>query len=123
MQTILLMQTILRYPEEGTLNRSRLIPALAFLAAAILALSGAGGGVAAAVDPVPPNVIVILSDDQSDSSVAKMPYMSTRAGWYRFTNAYINNATCCPSRATLLTGRWSHHTGVEATGGAPRFDD
>jgi N-acetylglucosamine-6-sulfatase len=75
----------------------------------------------------PRNVVLIVSDDQSYESVAKMPYLGTRippkGGWYRFDNALINNATCCPSRATILTGLWSHHHGVEATAGAPAFDD
>lgn len=69
------------------------------------------------------NIVLILSDDQAYESVARMPYLASRTGWYRFPNAYINNPTCCPSRATILTGQWSHHHGVEATEGAPRFDD
>jgi N-acetylglucosamine-6-sulfatase len=74
-----------------------------------------------------PNIILILSDDQSFDSVQKMPYVRSisppQGTWYRFDNAFINNATCCPSRATILTGLWSHHHGVEATGGAPAYDD
>jgi N-acetylglucosamine-6-sulfatase len=77
-----------------------------------------------------PNVILILTDDQDYSSetISKMPYLYSRTpqgggGWYRFDNAFINNPTCCPSRATILTGQWSHHTGVEVSSGAPRFDD
>jgi N-acetylglucosamine-6-sulfatase len=70
-----------------------------------------------------PNIVLILTDDQSYDSVAVMPFVSKLRNWCTFTNAYINNSTCSPSRATILTGQWSHHTGVEATGGAPRFDD
>jgi arylsulfatase A-like enzyme len=70
----------------------------------------------------PANIVLILSDDQSYDSLARMPFVS-QLNWYRFGNAYINNSTCCPSRATILTGRWSHHTGVESTGGAPPFHD
>jgi N-acetylglucosamine-6-sulfatase len=69
------------------------------------------------------NIVLILTDDQSYESVAKMPFVSSRTDWYTFTNAFINNATCCPSRATILTGLWSHHHGVEATAGSPRFND
>src|SRR3954469_7670956 len=89
---------------------------------AVLALSPGGSG-AATKPPTRLNIILLLSDDQSYSSVPKMPFTSSRTGWYRFTNAYINNPTCCPSRATILTGLWSHHHGVEATGGAPLFHD
>jgi N-acetylglucosamine-6-sulfatase len=70
----------------------------------------------------PANIVLILSDDQSYDSFARMPFVS-HLNWYKFTNAYINNATCCPSRATILTGQWSHHTGVESTGNAPAFHD
>jgi arylsulfatase A-like enzyme len=74
-----------------------------------------------------PNIILILSDDQTLESVQKMPYLRSRiapqGGWYRFDNAFINNATCCPSRATIMTGLWSHHHGIEATGGARAYDD
>lgn len=70
----------------------------------------------------PANIVLILSDDQSYDSLARMPFVS-QLSWYRFSNAYINNATCCPSRATILSGQWSHHTGVESTGGAPAFHD
>jgi N-acetylglucosamine-6-sulfatase len=74
-----------------------------------------------------PNIILILSDDQSYESIDKMPFLRNRSppqgGWYRFDDAFINNATCCPSRATILTGLWSHHHGVESTAGAPAYDD
>ena len=95
---------------------------LALVVAVALVLPGA-----AAPQASRPNIILILSDDQTFESVAKMPYLKSRippqGGWYEFKNAYINNATCCPSRATILTGQWSHHHGVEATGTAPTFDD
>jgi N-acetylglucosamine-6-sulfatase len=79
-------------------------------------------------DVAQPNVILIVSDDQSFDSVDKMPYLRSRdpangGGWFRFDRAFINNPICCPSRATILTGQWSHHTNVEDVGGAPSFDD
>jgi arylsulfatase A-like enzyme len=57
-----------------------------------------------------------------------MPYLYSHTpqgggGWYRFDNAFINNPTCCPSRATILTGRYSHHTHVETSSGVPKFDE
>src|SRR3990167_5627479 len=60
----------------------------------------------------PPNIIFILTDDQSYESLAHMPFMGTR-NWFEFTNAYVNVALCCPSRATILSGRFSHKSGVE----------
>ena len=44
-----------------------------------------------------------------------MPYVDGRPDWVRFTRAYVNNSECCPSRATILSGQYSHHTGVETT--------
>src|SRR3954465_7177386 len=74
-----------------------------------------------------PDIILILSDDQTMESVQKMPYLRSQVppqgGWYSFDHAFINTAVCCPSRATILTGLWSHHHGVEGTGGAPPYDD
>ena len=67
------------------------------------------------------NVIVILTDDQSFDSIPHdppvMPYLQARAGdpsdhWLVFRSAYVNTPLCCPSRATLLTGQYAHHTGV-----------
>jgi N-acetylglucosamine-6-sulfatase len=96
-----------------------LLLGLSVAAAGLQAADGMAGQAAAKR----PNIVLILTDDQSYESVAVMPYVSRLAGWYTFTNAYINNSTCCPSRATILTGQWSHHHGVETTAGAPRFDD
>jgi N-acetylglucosamine-6-sulfatase len=82
----------------------------------------------AAHDVEHPNVILIVSDDQSFDSVDKMPYLRNQdpangGGWLRFDRAFINNPICCPSRATILSGQWSHHTNVEEVGGAPSFND
>ncbi|MBI2238771.1 MAG: sulfatase [Actinobacteria bacterium] len=86
-------------------------------------------GVAAAVLPrsapaLPdrrPNVVLIVSDDQPPGSLPHdppaMPYLQGRMEdpsdhWVTFPNAFLNTPLCCPSRATLLTGRYSHRTGV-----------
>src|SRR6058998_3357088 len=69
-----------------------------------------------------PNIVIILSDDQSPESLphvpAVMPYLQDQAldpqgEWVRFANAFLNTPLCCPSRATILTGRYSHETHVE----------
>ena len=91
-----------------------------------LALAGAvvarlDGGATAVTDR--PNVVVILTDDQTYSSLAKMPYTNARGDWVRFTRAYANYPLCCPARATLLSGQYSHHTGVENNSSGGAFDD
>jgi N-acetylglucosamine-6-sulfatase len=73
--------------------------------------------------PDRPNIVFIFSDDQSIESVAKMPFVSGSTRWHRFENAFINNPMCCPSRATTLTGKYSHHTQVENNTENKNFDD
>jgi arylsulfatase A-like enzyme len=109
------------------LARAARTAALALTGAALLLLAVPSASPAALVRP---NIILIMTDDQdySRETISKMPYLHSRTpqaggGWYRFDNAFINNPTCCPSRATTLSGQWSHHTGVELTEGVPRFDD
>lgn len=64
-----------------------------------------------------PNVIILLSDDQRfDSITARfMPYVwhhLAQENPYAFTNSFVPNPLCCPSRTSILTGRYSHTTGV-----------
>jgi len=35
-----------------------------------------------------------------------------------FENAFVANALCCPSRATIMRGQYSHNTGVWTNGDA-----
>lgn len=65
-----------------------------------------------------PNIIVILADDMGYSDLGcygseiPTPNLDKLAqNGVRFTQFY-NTARCCPSRATLLTGLYSHQAGV-----------
>ena len=51
-----------------------------------------------------------------------MPYTNGRSDWTRFGNAFVNNPLCCPSRATILSGQYSHHHHVEENDLGNRFD-
>ncbi|NIJ43752.1 arylsulfatase A-like enzyme [Wenyingzhuangia heitensis] len=66
-----------------------------------------------------PNVIIILTDDQGygDLSCHGNPYIQTPnmdqlySESVRFTNFHVD-PTCAPTRAALMTGKYSHHAGV-----------
>jgi arylsulfatase A-like enzyme len=65
-----------------------------------------------------PNIIVVLVDDMGFSDVgcygSEIPTPnldSLAAGGLRFTQFY-NTGRCCPTRAALLTGVYSHQAGV-----------
>ncbi len=78
------------------------------------------------------NVVVILTDDQSfdtlPTSPAAMPWLQSqiqdRSGhWLWFPNAVISTPMCCPSRASILSGQYSHHTHVRNNDEGERFND
>jgi arylsulfatase A-like enzyme len=72
-----------------------------------------------------PNVLVIVTDDQrAANTLFVMP--STRrffeSGGTQFTSAFSTTPLCCPSRSTILTGRYAHNTGVHNNGPSKEFD-
>jgi arylsulfatase A-like enzyme len=60
-----------------------------------------------------PNVIVVMTDDQ-ENSLFGMRNVASRLvrGGTTFATSYVSLPLCCPSRATFLTGRYAHNTGV-----------
>ncbi len=81
----------------------------------ILALLSLSAGAAEAPRP---NIVVILVDDMGFSDIgcygSEIPTPNLDAlakGGLRFTQFY-NTARCCPTRAALLTGVYSHQAGV-----------
>lgn len=66
-----------------------------------------------------PNVIVITTDDQTMDEMRFLPRTrSLFSAGRRFANFYAATPLCCPSRASFLTGRYSHNHGVLDNGGA-----
>ena len=73
--------------------------------------------VATAQTPPPPNFVFVLTDDQSVGTLAGMANVTALAqAGVTFNNAIISNPLCCPSRATILTGLYSHGNGVYTNG-------
>ena len=72
----------------------------------------------------PPNIVVIMTDDQRWDELAFMPTVTGRlvSKGVNFTNSFVTTPLCCPSRASFLTGQYSHNHGIITLGGAPRFD-
>lgn len=68
----------------------------------------------------PPNILYIMTDDQAVSEMScygnrmlKTPNMDRLADeGVRFANCFVTNSLCAPSRATDLTGCYSHIHGV-----------
>jgi N-acetylglucosamine-6-sulfatase len=66
-----------------------------------------------------PNVVVIMSDDQTVEEMRVMPQTRTLIGsaGMTFRNSAVTYSLCCPSRATFLTGQYPHNHHVLSNGG------
>jgi N-acetylglucosamine-6-sulfatase len=75
-----------------------------------------------------PNVVVIMTDDQTVENMRALPTTQELIGTagVTFTNSIVVHALCCPSRATFLTGQYSHNHGVRSNaapdGGHAKLD-
>lgn len=84
--------------------------------------------VATPVAPAQKNVLLIVLDDANwtdykalkpdGSPVMKNTIEQIAQQGTTFVNHVASNSVCCPSRCSLLTGQYSHHTGVWANDGA-----
>jgi N-acetylglucosamine-6-sulfatase len=128
-------------PEPVRTSRTRAITALARRIPLVLAMSTVL--VLATLVPTPkaaraartaasarPNIVIVMTDDQRwDIATPKyMPNLNrilTDNPSITYTNAFVPNSLCCPSRASTLTGDYSHTTGVFGNagtwGGFPSF--
>lgn len=61
-----------------------------------------------------PNIILVMTDDQDAASAEHMPHLQSLfvERGADFENAFVTNALCCPSRATMLRGQYSHNHGI-----------
>jgi len=86
----------------------------------LVTLLGVMWCVTGAAAPPRPNILFIFSDDHAQhaisaygSRVNTTPHLDRLAAeGARFTNSFVTNSICTPSRATLLTGQYSHRNGV-----------
>src|SRR5262245_35519051 len=76
----------------------------------VATLTGAIAPEAQARGTPKPNVVVILTDDQRWDSMDQMPQLDAAPEWAHFSNAYVDEPQCCPSRASILPARYPQHT-------------
>ena len=80
----------------------------------------------------PPNIVFLFSDDHAYQAISaygdgrklvETPNIDRigREGM-RFDRCLVPNSICGPSRATILTGKYSHLNGFTTNGPAMRFD-
>ncbi len=81
----------------------------------------------------PPNIIYIMADDHASHAIsaykgiyaelAPTPNIDRLAsGGALFTNTFCTNSICGPSRASILTGKYSHRNGFYKNEGGDPFD-
>ena len=82
-----------------------------------LTIGQAGDHVRAAAAPRP-NVVVIMTDDQTLESMKVLERTNRLLGGQgvTFDNNFVSFSLCCPSRSTFLTGQYAHNHGVLGNG-------
>ena len=84
------------------------------LCSGLLGPSAVAGPVAG-VAPARPNIVFVLTDDLSDNLVTSQFMLELTALSHQgtaFANYFVTDSLCCPSRASIFTGRYPHDTGV-----------
>lgn len=85
-----------------------------------MALMFLGCSTSSEEETVRPNIIFIMTDDHTTQAMSaygsvinQTPNMDRIASsGIRFDNAFVTNSICAPSRAVILTGKFSHLNGV-----------
>ena len=91
------------------------------LAVIFLLLAGCQGGVEQQLAPRP-NILFIMSDDHAINAVSsygsqliETPNIDRIADeGIRFANSFVTNSICAPSRAVILSGKYSHLNGLRS---------
>jgi N-acetylglucosamine-6-sulfatase len=82
------------------------------LPGAAATLSSGGGA-----SPSRPNIVFILTDDLAWNLVPYMPHvLAMERKGETFSNYFVTDSLCCPSRASIFTGRFPHNTHVTSNG-------
>src|SRR5699024_10706238 len=74
--------------------------------------------------PQKPNIVFIMSDDHAYQAISAYGYGlnhtpnidSLAANGMRFNHAFVNNSLCAPSRASIISGKYSNKSSVAEIG-------
>jgi arylsulfatase A-like enzyme len=105
--------------------KTRTVLAVACLLVGWAAFRSIAPEVAAAQTQPRPNILIFVTDDQRATNTMWVMPRTRRyfqRGGVRFPNAFATTPLCCPSRATIFTGRYAHNTGVRDNKRAHRLD-
>ncbi len=73
-----------------------------------------GARSAPAATDEPPNIVLLMADDMTYEELEAMPIVRRQLAdrGVAFTQAYSPDPSCCPARATVLTGQYAQNHGV-----------
>lgn len=64
-----------------------------------------------------PNILLIVTDDQPDNPDTRAVLPVLERFPLRFNRAYVTTPLCCPSRASIFSGRYAHNHGIVENNG------
>jgi arylsulfatase A-like enzyme len=107
-----------------------IVAALALVAGLVVGAQENSGSAQAATAQASerPNIVVLETDDQTLAEMEVLPNVRSLIGdqGVTFDNHFVSFSLCCPSRATFLTGQYSHNNGVRGNalpdGGYEKLD-
>ena len=77
--------------------------------------------------PSRPNILLFITDDQRASGTMEESLPKTLRYFQdegtRYTQAFATTPVCCPSRASILSGRYAHRHGVHNNNEGPKMDE
>jgi arylsulfatase A-like enzyme len=72
--------------------------------------------------PARPHLLFVLVDDMRKDELPPLKFKNDGT-WLNFTHAAVEVPMCCPSRASILTGRYSSEVGVRTNSEGQNLDD
>ena len=89
--------------------------ATAVLLASVVVIVTAMGSMRSAAALERPNIVFVLTDDLDSRSMRYLDGVrnTMSQNGTTFSRAYVSDAVCCPSRASILRGQYPHNHGVK----------